>query len=108
MKKQKIFISVVMLLLSCFFTWAQQNVTGKVTDTAGEALQGVAVFVEGTSNGTLTGADGSYSLNVPSNASLVFSMLGYQNLVLPVNGQRVLNAILEEDTSRIQGCIRRS
>ncbi len=105
MKKQKIFISVVMLLLSGFFAWAQQNVTGKVTDTAGEALQGVAVFVEGTTNGTLTGADGQYSLNVPSNASLVFSMLGYQNLVLPVNGQRVLNAVLEEDITLLDETI---
>lgn len=105
MKKSKIFISAALLLLTGIYAWAQQNVTGKVTDAAGEALQGVAVFVEGTTRGTLTGSEGEYTLNVPSNASLVFSMLGYKTISLPVEGKGVLNAVLEEDVNLLDETI---
>ena len=97
MKKSKIFISAVLLLLSGFYAMAQHAVTGKVTDAAGEALQGVAVFVDGTSRGTLTGLNGEYSINVPQDAVLVYSMLGYSTVSKKVEGQKVIDVVLQED-----------
>jgi TonB-linked SusC/RagA family outer membrane protein len=97
MKKSKIFISAVLLFLSGFYAMAQHAVTGKVTDAAGEALQGVAVFVEGTSRGTLTGLNGEYSINVPQDAVLVYSMLGYSTVSKKVEGQKVIDVVLQED-----------
>ena len=97
MKKSKIFISAVLLFLSGFYAMAQHAVTGKVTDAAGEALQGVAVFVDGTSRGTLTGLNGEYSINVPQDAVLVYSMLGYSTVSKKVEGQKVIDVVLQED-----------
>src|SRR5690606_5312697 len=49
----------------------QKTVSGKVTDSSGQPLRGVTVVVKGTTQGTVTNADGSYSLsNIPANATL--------------------------------------
>lgn len=61
------------------------TIKGRVTDEKGQPLLGVAVIVAGTSTGTISGADGRYSLNVKAvDPSLVFSLLGYEtrNVVL--------------------------
>jgi TonB-linked SusC/RagA family outer membrane protein len=67
---------------------APQNVpvSGRVTDAKGEGLPGVTVLVKGTSIGTSTGADGSFSLSVPENSTLVFSSIGYKNQEIAVTG----------------------
>ena len=54
----------------------KRTVTGTVTDTSGEPLIGVTVREQGTTNGTITNADGSYSLSVGSNAVLTFNYVG--------------------------------
>ncbi len=55
---------VAMSLLATASVFAQTRLAGKVTDSDGQPLAGVTVMVKGTSNGTVTGADGSYSLRV--------------------------------------------
>jgi TonB-linked SusC/RagA family outer membrane protein len=96
------------LVLLCFFfinSAFAQNVTvkGKVTDaTNGDALIGVSVGVKGTSTGTQTDVNGSFSLNVPSNASLVFSYIGYTAQEVPVNGQTSLSVKLQAQSSSLQ------
>lgn len=71
----------IMLLFVLFATQANaQNitVTGTVSDNLGPVI-GASIQVEGTSNGCITDIDGNYTLpNVPSNATLVFSYIGYQ------------------------------
>jgi len=61
-------------------------VSGRVTDPKGEPLPGVTVLVKGTTNGTSTGADGSFSLSVPENSTLVFSSVGFKTQELAVTG----------------------
>ncbi|RZK59760.1 MAG: TonB-dependent receptor, partial [Hymenobacter sp.] len=61
-------------------------VAGRVTQPNGEGLPGVTVLVKGTTIGTTTGADGSFSLNVPENSTLVFSSIGFKTQELPVTG----------------------
>ncbi|WP_143309816.1 SusC/RagA family TonB-linked outer membrane protein [Chitinophaga vietnamensis] len=65
--------------ISVLHAYAQsRTIKGKVTDAQdGTPLQGVNVVVKGTSNGTVTGPDGTYKLEVPSNAVLVFTFVGY-------------------------------
>jgi len=59
-------------------TQTTKTITGKVTDQKGNPLAGVSIPVKGTTNGTTTNTDGSFSLTVPSSArTLVFSSLGY-------------------------------
>lgn len=70
------------------------NVSGKVTDDEGNPLPGVNILIEGTSKGTLTSVDGTYSLDVPENGVLVFSFIGFLTEVVPVNGRDRINLTL--------------
>jgi hypothetical protein len=81
---------------------APQNVpvSGRVTDAKGEPLPGVTVLVKGTSNGTSTGADGSFSLSAPENSTLVFSSIGYKNQELAVTGATSTIAIRMSDDAQ--------
>lgn len=74
------------------------NVSGTVIDDKGEPIIGAYVLVQNTTNGAATDMDGKYTLsNVPSQSSLVFSLMGYTDVVVPVNNKTVVNATLKED-----------
>lgn len=97
MQKKITFLSLVLL----FFLFSQSafsqasTVKGKVTNSlTGEPLSGATVKVLGSNLGTQTSTDGEYSLNAVSNATLVFSFVGFETLTLKVNGQSTLNAAL--------------
>lgn len=78
----------------------QQNgvCNGVVTDTTGETVIGASVVVKGTTNGTITGLDGTFSLSgVTKGSILVVSFVGYQNTEVKWNGQP-LTIVLKEDT----------
>lgn len=71
------------------------KVKGIVTDDTGETLIGVTIVVKGTVTGTITGLDGDYELEVPSlNDTLVFSYIGYDNIVEPINGRSEINVVM--------------
>jgi iron complex outermembrane recepter protein len=81
-----------------------QNTTinGTVTDASnGEGLIGVTVLVKGTNSGTTSGSDGAYSLSAPSNATLVFSYVGFTTVEEPVNGQSTIDVQMEENTQNL-------
>ncbi|UOR06056.1 TonB-dependent receptor [Hymenobacter aerilatus] len=65
---------------------ADVPVSGRVTQANGEGLPGVTVIVKGTTLGTSTGADGSFSLNVPEGSTLVISSVGYIKKEVAVTG----------------------
>ena len=73
-----------MLLFSATRAIAQeQSVRGKVIDAAnGEPLIGVSIQEKGTTTGVITDIDGNFIINVPGNATLVFSYIGYKTLEL--------------------------
>ena len=78
----------------------QQNgvCNGVVTDTTGETVIGASVVVKGTTNGTISGLDGDFSLSgVTKGSILVVSFVGYQNTEVKWNGQP-LTIVLKEDT----------
>jgi TonB-linked SusC/RagA family outer membrane protein len=100
MKRQ--YLTRLWLLLTTLLTHAAlaqtQQVTGKVTTADGkEELPGVTVLLKGTTNGTGTGVDGSYSLQVPAGAggTLVFSYVGYTTQEVPIAGQTTINVSLK-------------
>lgn len=77
----------------------QNSISGKVSDTSGGSLPGVSVVVKGTTTGTITDADGNYSLaNVPANATIVFSFVGLKPQEIKVDGKSKINAVLVEET----------
>lgn len=77
---------------------AQNSLKGKVTDSAGEPLAGVMVMVQGTSNGAVTAADGSYSISVPDGAVIEYSCLGLSTITYKFNGTATHNVVMEEDS----------
>lgn len=81
----------------------QKSVSGKVTDTAGQPLPGVTVVVKGTTQGTVTNADGEYSLtNIPANATLLFSFVGMKTQEVVVGSQANILVVMEEDAIGIE------
>lgn len=77
-----------------------RTVSGLVTDESGEELIGVTVRVkEREASATSTNLDGKYILDVPENATLVFSYMGYKTLEVPVGSQQVVNAVMKINDS---------
>ena len=102
----------VSVLAALFFSagigHAQEtSISGSVTDESGEPLIGASVFVEGdTSVGAITDLDGNYVLAVPADAaSLVFSYIGMNDLVVPIDGRNVINAVLETEYSVLDATV---
>jgi len=79
-----------------------RNVSGNILDENGEPLPGVTILVKGTTVGTVTDFDGSYSLTLPNGAShLVVSFVGYVLQELPITSQNI-SVRLEPDFMALQ------
>ena len=90
----------LLLCLASLPGWAQNiRVQGTVTDSKGEPLAGAMVYVQGSSNGSMTGSNGRYSLGgVPAKATLVASMMGYEEQSVAVDGRTAIDFVLRDDT----------
>ncbi|GAA4351116.1 VWA domain-containing protein [Hymenobacter saemangeumensis] len=80
------------------------TVTGRITDQAsGQGLPGVTVLLKGTTHGTSTNADGSYTLSlVPAQgAVLLVTYIGYASREVAVGSQRVINVVLSADNKQL-------
>ena len=77
-------------------------VTGIITDKTGEPVIGANIVVKGTTNGTISGMDGRFSLEVPDNAVLQVSYIGYLNQNITIGNQKELNIRLVEDTKSLE------
>ncbi len=79
-------------------TQQQHTITGVVTDQNGQPLPGVTVIVKGTTTGTVTSSDGSFSLTIPQNAeTLQFSFVGMQSQEIPIEGRGTFTVVMEEE-----------
>ena len=98
--KHKLFSFGLSWLLLMFATsaMAQVSVSGTVKDATGEPVIGASILVVGTTNGTITDIDGNFNLNVAEDATLKISYVGYKDVEMPVNGQRILSITMNEDT----------
>ncbi len=120
--KQIAQVSTLCLLLSAFSVEAQagtsldttdsavtndlvsqsKTVTGVVLDATNIPVIGANVIVKGTTNGTVTDMDGRFSLqNVPENAVLQVSYIGYLDQEIPVSGKSTVQVLLKEDTQKL-------
>lgn len=87
--------------LSVQETLQTKTVTGTVIDAAGIPVIGANVIVKGTTNGTITDFDGNFSLDVPANAVLEISYIGYLTAEVTVGNQSKVNVTLQEDTQAL-------
>ena len=95
----------IVLLASCFTMALGQGrtVSGKVTSgDDGSSVPGVNIIEKGTSNGTVTDADGNFRINVGDNPTLVFSFVGYTTQEVAVGAQSVVSVALQADVRTLQ------
>ncbi len=84
---KKILLSLFVVLGMTLSSVAQnKQVSGSVSDSAGAPIVGAAVIVEGTSLGTTTGADGSFTISSPVNGTLNVSYIGFVSQSIPLGG----------------------
>jgi TonB-linked SusC/RagA family outer membrane protein len=79
-----------------------RTIAGTVKDAASEPLPGVSIIVKGTSRGTTTGLDGRYSIEIPDNAVLTFSYVGYETRDVEIGNQSVLDVTLTNDDKTLE------
>lgn len=78
-----------------------RKITGQVKDAHGEPIIGANVIVKGTTNGTITDIDGNFTLEVPENATLVVSYIGFTDRTVRVGKSSEISVMLEEDTQNL-------
>ena len=94
---------LLLCLLSVPLLAQDISVSGKVTTKEdGSDLPGVNVSVKGTTRGTSTGVDGSYQINAPSGATLVYSFIGFTTQEIPIGNRSTINVSLTPDASQLQ------
>lgn len=76
----------------------QKAIKGKITDTSGTPLPGVSIIEKGTTNGTITDSNGNYSIDAPSNATLIFSFVGMKKQEIFIAGKENVDVIMEEES----------
>lgn len=92
-------LMLLILFLPALLFAQGKRVMGKVVDTGGFPLPGVSIVLKGTTTGTVTDVNGEFYLdNVASDATLVFSFIGFENMNVPVDGRTAINVILEESS----------
>ena len=96
-------LSLMCLSLTCRYVQAQErNVTGKVTSAEdGSPLPGVNVVIKGSAIGTVTDADGAYTLSVPNNATLVFSFIGLTSVEALVGERTIVDVQMAQDVQQL-------
>jgi len=90
-------------MLLSYTAFGQNGLTGQVIDNNNMPLPGVSVVIKGTTAGTITDFDGNYNLNTELSDStvLVFSYVGFKTQEILVDGQSVINVLMEEDKSML-------
>lgn len=79
----------------------RETITGTVKDSSGEPMPGVSVLVKGTSEGTVTELDGSFTIEVNPGETLLFSFIGYGRKEILINSDFTLEVVMEEEENSL-------
>jgi TonB-linked SusC/RagA family outer membrane protein len=84
----------------------ERTITGKVTSAEeGDPLPGVSVVLKGTGTGTVTDADGNYSISVPADGILTFSFIGLKSMEIPVSNRTTIDTQMAGDVKQLSEVI---
>lgn len=99
-------VQFLLFFFTCLsFTITAQMVTGTVSGSEGEKLQGITVQLKGSSTATTTDAEGRYSINTAGKTTLVFSSVGYEKEEVSVDGRTVIDVILVKDARNLDAVV---
>ena len=94
------YLILVAVLCLPMVAFAQRDITGSVIDSYGEPVVGATVTVKGTASGTLTTANGTFSLKVPKGGeTLVFSFLGMETVEIPFNRKNLVYKVVMKEAA---------
>lgn len=97
-------IAILILSLGLSLVAMAQNVTfrGVVLDKAHQSVAGAFIVQQGTTNGTMSDADGNFSLRVPQGAVVEVSCMGYESRLFTVTEDQMLDILLEDDAQMLE------
>ena len=98
-------LAVLFLLCMIPLGMSAQTVKGTVSDEAGEPIIGATVKVQGSNDATVTDFDGNFSIKASSNATLVFSYIGYEPQEVKVGGKSNITVTLKEDNTTLNDVV---
>jgi len=99
-------IMAVAIMFSSVQASAQNiKITGKIIDNSNAPLPGVSVVVDGTKTGVASDSKGIYSVNAPANATLIFSIIGFEEKKIPVNARSVIDVTLIESSIQLEDLV---
>ena len=101
--KRKLMMFLTLFILGIGWISAQVRVQGTVVDEAGEPIIGATVVVKGTSQGTVTDVNGSFTLTAPADGTLVVSYVGYATQEVPVS--TTVRVVLSEEVEMLEEVI---
>ena len=107
MKQTKIFskcrlaVSGLLLMFSVSLSAQTVKVQGVVSDETGEPVTGVTIKQKGTAVAAITDLDGRYTISVPSDATIVASFIGFDDVEEAVNGRTQVNIVLRENSQML-------
>jgi TonB-dependent starch-binding outer membrane protein SusC len=95
-------LPVLLLCLSLSAFAQERKVSGKVTSADdGSSVPGVNILEKGTSNGTVTDADGKYTISIGNNATLIFSAIGFMSQEIAIGAQGTIDVMLATDITTL-------
>ena len=98
-------LAVLFLLCMIPLGMSAQTVKGTVSDETGEPIIGATVKVQGSNDATVTDFDGNFSIKASSNATLVFSYVGYETQEVKVGGKSNITVTLKEDNTTLNDVV---
>ncbi|WP_298484632.1 TonB-dependent receptor [uncultured Maribacter sp.] len=100
---RKCFLSGLFLLfMGIQYSYAQQTISGVVTDENNQPVPGANIVIKGTTNGTQTDFDGNFNITAAASDVLVISYLGYATKSITIGNQTTINVQLVEDASQLE------
>ena len=93
---------LMLILSSNLYAQNDKNVTGKVTDNKGESIPGASVKIKNTTTGIATDIEGKFSLNVPNDAILIVTSVGYDDQEVNINGRSEVTIVMKTNTKELQ------
>ncbi|MEP4532776.1 MAG: SusC/RagA family TonB-linked outer membrane protein [Cyclobacteriaceae bacterium] len=100
MKKVLLTLFLASIMLGAFAQ--ERQISGKITDSQGEAVPGANVIVKGTTIGTTTDLDGNYKLSVPGESeTLVFSFIGMQTQEVAIGSRAIIDMSMSSDVQQL-------
>lgn len=99
-RRHLLFGMLLLLVFTSGFS-QQRNLTGRVLDESNSPLPGVNILVKGTSTGTVSDAQGNFSISAASNEVLVFSFVGYLSKEVTVGSESTLSISMQPDITSL-------